>query len=196
MMPEMDGYEFLSHLKSSATLRGTPVVMLTARAAEEDLLQGLSLGVDDYIIKPFSAKELKIRIHNLLTNQAIRKEWNQKPTEQEETSVAPSENEMFVEKVRTFVEQNTSNANLGIGDLGEYLAMSERQVYRKAATLTGMTPGQLIKEIRLRIAYKLLLERKVTKVADLAQRVGFENSSYFSRQFLERYGKRPTDLLN
>jgi AraC-like DNA-binding protein len=74
--------------------------------------------------------------------------------------------------------------------------MSERQVYRKAATFTGMTPGQLIKEIKLRIAYKLILERKVTKVADLAQRVGFENSSYFSRQFLERYGKRPADLLN
>ncbi len=196
MMPEMDGYEFLSHLKSSPSLRGIPVVMLTARASEEDLLQGLSLGVDDYIIKPFSAKELKIRIHNLLTNQEIRKEWIQKPVEQEDTPVIPSENEMFIEKVRAFVEQNASNANLGIGDLGEYLAMSERQVYRRAATLTGMTPGQLIKEIRLRIAYKLLLERKVTKVADVAQRVGFENSSYFSRQFLERYGKRPADLLN
>ncbi|HEX8059503.1 MAG TPA: response regulator, partial [Cyclobacteriaceae bacterium] len=196
MMPEMDGYEFLSHLKSSTSLRAIPVVMLTARAAEEDMLQGLSLGVDDYIIKPFSARELKIRIHNLLTNQEIRKEWNQKPMEQEETPAAPTENEMFVEKVRVFVEQNASNANLGIGDLGDYLAMSERQVYRRAATLTGMTPGQLIKEIRLRIAYKLLLERKVTKVADLAQRVGFENSSYFSRQFLERYGKRPADLLN
>jgi signal transduction histidine kinase/DNA-binding response OmpR family regulator/Tfp pilus assembly protein PilF len=196
MMPEMDGYEFLAHVKSSATLRGIPVVMLTARAAEEDMLQGLSLGVDDYIIKPFSAKELKIRIHNLLANQEIRREWNQRPIEQEESLPAPSENEMFVEKVRTFVEQNAANANLGIGDLGEYLAMSERQVYRRAATLTGMTPGQLIKEIRLRIAYKLLLERKVSKVADLAQRVGFENSSYFSRQFLERYGKRPADLLS
>jgi len=196
MMPEMDGYEFLTHLKASSSYRGIPVVMLTARAAEEDLLQGLSLGVDDYIIKPFSAKELKIRIHNLLTNQEIRKEWIQKPEEQEEVPATPTENELFVEKVKAFVEANASNSMLGIGDLGEYMAMSERQVYRKAATLTGMTPGQLIKEIRLRIAYKLLLERKVTKVSDLAQRVGFENSSYFSRQFLERYGKRPADLMN
>lgn len=170
--------------------------MLTARAAEEDLLQGLSLGVDDYIIKPFSAKELKIRIHNLLTNQEIRREWGQQ-SEADEADVtpAPTENEMFVEKVKSFVETNASNTTLGVADLGDYLAMSERQVYRKAATLTGMSPAQLIKEIRLRIAYKLLLERKVTKVSDLAQRVGFENSSYFSRQFLERYGKRPADLL-
>jgi len=193
MMPEMDGYEFLSHLKGSSTYRGIPVMMLTARAAEEDLLQGLSLGVDDYIIKPFSSKELKIRVHNLLTNQEIRREWSKKGAESDEAEkdTTPSENEIFIEKVKEFVEANASNANLGVGDLGDHLAMSERQVYRKAATLAGMTPGQLVKEIRLRIAYKLLLEKKVTKVSDLAQRVGFENSSYFSRQFQERYGKRP-----
>ena len=197
MMPVMDGYEFLSHLKSANSYRGIPVMMLTARGGEEDLLQGLSLGVDDYIIKPFSSKELKIRIHNLLTNQEIRREWSQKTESNGEAELpsSPSENELFIEKVKEFVEANASNASLGVGDLGEHLAMSERQVYRKAATLTGMTPGQLVKEIRLRIAYKLLLEKKVRKVSDLAQRVGFENSSYFSRQFLERYGKRPADLI-
>lgn len=195
MMPEMDGYEFLSQLKQSATYRGIPVIMLTARAAEEDLLQGLGLGVDDYIIKPFNARELKIRVHNLLTNQDIRREWNQKPVEHDEHTPADTGDPVLLEKIREFVEANADNSTLGIADLGEHLAMSERQVYRKTATITGMSPAQLIKEIRLRIAYKLLLERKVSKVSDLARRVGFENSSYFSRQFLERYGKRPTDLL-
>jgi DNA-binding response OmpR family regulator len=197
MMPEMDGYEFLAQLKSSPAYRGIPVVMLTARAAEEDLLQGLSLGVDDYIIKPFNARELKIRIHNLLINQEIRKEWSQKPMEAEDLPLAGDspEDSALLDKIRSYVEENADNSSLGIADLGDHLAMSERQVYRKAATLTGMTPAHLIKEIRLKIAYKLLLERKVTKVAELAKRVGFENSSYFSRQFLERYGKRPADLL-
>ncbi len=198
MMPEMDGYEFLSQLKASHAWRGIPVVMLTARASEEDLLHGLSLGVDDYIIKPFNAKELKIRIYNLLTNQEIRKEWIQKPLEPDEVVVPDgpaSEDKVFLEKVRVFVETNAEMSALGIGDLADHLAMSERQVYRRAATLTGMTPGQLIKEIKLKIAYKLLLERKVSKVAELARRVGFENSSYFSKQFLDRYGKRPVDFL-
>ena len=196
MMPEMDGYEFLAQLKNSGTYRSIPVVMLTARAAEEDLLQGLSLGVDDYIIKPFNARELKIRIHNLLTNQEIRKEWSQKPMEPEETLTSnPGGDPALLEKIKVYVEKNADNSSLGIAELGDHLAMSERQVYRKVATLTGMTPAQLIKEIRLKIAYKLLLERKVTKVAELAKKVGFENSSYFSRQFLERYGKRPADLL-
>jgi signal transduction histidine kinase/DNA-binding response OmpR family regulator len=197
MMPEMDGYEFLAQLKNSSTLRGIPVVMLTARAAEDDLLHGLSLGVDDYIIKPFNSKELRIRIHNLLTNQEIRRVWIQKPIETGEMVVpsVPSEDQVFIAKVQAFVEENAGNATLGIAELGDHLAMSERQVYRKAATLTGMTPAQLIKEIRMKIAYRLLLQRGVVKVADLARRVGFENTSYFSRQFQERFGKRPAEFL-
>lgn len=197
MMPEMDGSELLVNLKNSAAFRGIPVVMLTARASEEDVLHGLSLGVDDYIIKPFNAKELKIRIHNLLTNHAIRKEWSQKKAEPDELPmpVGVAEDETFMTKVRLFVEDNADNSALSIGDLCDHLAVSERQIYRKAATLTGMTPAQLIKEIRMKIAYKLLLERKVAKVTDLAKRVGFENSSYFSRQFEERFGRRPADFL-
>jgi len=197
MMPEMDGLEFLLQLKRSSAYRGIPVVMLTARAAEEDLLHGLSLGVDDYIIKPFNASELKIRIHNLITNQEIRKAWKQKPAEADEltTPTGPAEDELFLEKVRVFVEEHASNTVLGIGDLCHHIAMSERQLYRQAATLTGMTPAQLIKEVRMKIAYRLLLERRVSKVADLAKRVGFENVSYFSKQFEERFGRRPTELL-
>jgi DNA-binding response OmpR family regulator len=197
MMPEMDGPELLTHLKQSAAYRGIPVVMLTARASEEDMLHGLSLGVDDYIIKPFNATELKIRIHNLITNQEIRKAWKQKPAEADEltTPTGPAEDELFIEKVRVFVEAHAGNTVLGIGDLCHHIAMSERQLYRKAATLTGMTPAQLIKEVRMKIAYRLLLERRVSKVDDLAKRVGFENVSYFSRQFEERFGRRPTELL-
>jgi signal transduction histidine kinase/DNA-binding response OmpR family regulator len=197
MMPQMDGPEFLMHLKRSAAYRGIPVVMLTARASEEDLLHGLSLGVDDYIIKPFNARELKIRIHNLITNQEIRQEWKRKPVDADELTmpIAPAEDELFIDKVRTFVEEHADHATLGIVDLCDHLAMSERQLYRKAATLTGMTPAHLIKEVRMKIAYRLLLERKVAKVADLAKRVGFENASYFSRQFEERFGRRPSEMI-
>jgi signal transduction histidine kinase/DNA-binding response OmpR family regulator len=197
MMPEMDGPEFLCHLKRSPAYRGIPVVMLTARASEEDILHGLSLGVDDYIIKPFNAKELKIRIHNLIANHEIRREWSQKPPEPDELAMpaGPAADEFFTNKVIAFVEEHAGNTNLSIGDLCDHLAISERQLYRKAATLTGMTPAQLIKEVRMKIAYRLLLERKVAKVSDLARRVGFENTSYFSRQFEERFGRRPAEFL-
>lgn len=197
MMPHMDGPEFLKRLKQSTAHRMIPVVMLTARASEQDLLQGLSLGIDDYIIKPFNARELKIRIHNLISNQEIRSAWKQKPIEADELIVpsSPAEDELFMHKVQAFVEGHVDQTELGVGDLCDHLAMSERQIYRKAAVLTGMTPGQLVKEIRMKIAYRLLLERKVAKVSDLAKRVGFENVSYFSRQFEERFGKRPSEMI-
>lgn len=195
MMPEMDGYEFLRQLKNDARLKSIPVVMLTARASEEDLLHGLSLGVDDYIIKPFNALELKIRIHNLLTNQLIRKQWQSKPVEQDELPAQPTAADIFLKKVEELVESRASDSTLGILDLADHLALSERQLYRVAGTLTGMTPAQLVKEIRLKIAFKLLTERKVTKVTSLATQVGFDNVTYFSRQFLERFGKRPAEFL-
>lgn len=195
MMPEMDGYEFLHQLKSDVQLKSIPVVMLTARASEEDLLHGLSLGVDDYIIKPFNAIELKIRIHNLLTNQLIRKQWQEKPVEQDELPTLPSTGEIFLKKVEQLVESRAADPSLSIPDLAEHLAMSERQLYRTTGSLTGMTPAQLIKEVRLKIAYKLLMDKKVTKVSTLAAQVGFDNIGYFSRQFLERFGKRPAEFL-
>jgi signal transduction histidine kinase/DNA-binding response OmpR family regulator len=197
MMPEMDGPELLTRLKNSDAYRGIPVVMLTARASEEDLLHGLSLGVDDYIVKPFNARELKIRVRNLIANQEIRREWSSKPEEADEkiTPAGLAEDQVFMNKIIAFVEKHADDTRLAIGDLCEHFAISERQLYRKAATLTGMTPALLIKEIRMKIANRLLLERKVVKVSELAKRVGFENSSYFSRQFQERFGKRPTEFL-
>lgn len=195
MMPVMDGYELLSKLKQHDRHKAMPVIMLTARASEEDLFQGLLLGVDDYLVKPFNARELKIRIRNLLRNQEIRREWLGKPAEKEEEIERNPADRQFMDKVEKFVEEHASNQNLGIGDLADHVAMSERQLYRKCGTVAGMTPAQLVKEIRMKIAYRLLTERKVTKVSDVASRVGFDNSAYFSKQFQERFGKRPVEFL-
>jgi len=193
MMPEMDGYELMRNLKSTGSMKSIPVVLLTARGAEEDLLNGLSLGVDDYIVKPFHAKELKIRIHNLLINQQIRRDWQMKPVEKEdESEVSNSE---FMETVEKYVREHLKDASLGIADLADHLAVSERQLYRMCGLLAGMTPAHLIKEIRLTIAYKMLTNREVNKIYDLAMRVGFDNSAYFSRQFLARFGRKPVDML-
>jgi DNA-binding response OmpR family regulator len=199
MMPEMDGYQFLSALKSDPHLRTIPVIMVTSRSSEEDLLQGLSLGIDDYIIKPFNETELRIRVFNLLANQRMRKEWHNRNDEQDEsdsTENEPAPANDFVAQVQKFVEERLKSTTLGIADLADHLALSERQLYRKCATFTGLTPAGLIKEIRLKMAYKMLLDKRVSKITDLASRVGFENSAYFSRQFFERYGKKPVEFLS
>ena len=84
---------------------------------------------------------------------------------------------------------------VSVYDLAYELSTSERQLYRLSKTMTGCTPAQLIKEVRLQKAYELLLSGTINKVDDVARQVGFENSGYFSRQFYERFGKRPTDFL-
>jgi signal transduction histidine kinase/CheY-like chemotaxis protein/AraC-like DNA-binding protein/Flp pilus assembly protein TadD len=194
MMPEMDGYELLKQLKDSEAFKNIPVIMVTARASEEDLLYGLSLGVDDYIIKPFNAKELKIRIHNLLVNQQLRNTWKAKPVDADE-KIASADDGAFLGKVQQFVTARIANALSGVPDLADHLAMSERQLYRKCGELTGMTPAQLIKEIKMKMAHSLLVNKQVTKISELASELGFDNSAYFSRQFYERFGKKPVDFL-
>lgn len=195
MMPEMDGYQFLARVKNNETWKNIPVMMLTARASEEDLLHGLSFGVDDYIIKPFNTKELRVRVYNILKNQWQRQQWMARPAEKDELIQENQQNKKFLEQVEAFVLQRLQNAQLGIGDLALHVAMSERQLYRYCGTVTGLSPAQLIKEIRLKMAHRMLIEGTVTKISELASRVGFENSAYFSRQFLERFGKRPVDML-
>ncbi|GHN02169.1 hypothetical protein WSM22_36580 [Cytophagales bacterium WSM2-2] len=195
MMPRMDGYTLLSKLKADDALRHIPVIMLTARAGEEDKLHGLSLGVDDYMVKPFNTTELKIRVQNLLLNHASRKEWQLKPALPEEKIEVKQGESDFMKAVEEFVEARISNTLIAVGDLASHLALSERQLYRKAGELTGLAPAQLIKEIRLKKAYQLLTEKKVSKVAELAGRVGYDSHAYFSKQFMERFGKRPTEML-
>jgi signal transduction histidine kinase/DNA-binding response OmpR family regulator len=196
MMPRMDGYGLLSQLKAHDTLRHVPVIMLTARSSEGDKLHGLSLGVDDYVVKPFNATELKIRVQNVLLNNAGRREWLLKPAAPGEDIVLPvKDDEGFMNAVVAYVEGRIEDPLIAVEDLASHLALSERQLYRKAGALTGLAPAQLIKEIRLKKAYQYLVEKKVTKVADLAGSVGYDSAAYFSRQFMERFGKRPTEFL-
>jgi signal transduction histidine kinase/DNA-binding response OmpR family regulator len=196
MMPQMDGYTFLSHLKANEKLKRVPVILLTARAAEEDKLQGLCLGVDDYLVKPFNATELKIRVENLLQNSAARREWLQKAEEPEEKlPLVNLEEQAFMAIVVSYVEQHISDRHIETTQLADHLSISERQLYRKSHELTGMAPAQLIKEVRLKKAWQLLVDKKVSKLSVLASEVGYESASYFAKQFEARFGKRPSDMM-
>ncbi len=195
MMPVMDGFTLLSKLKTDERLQNIPVIMLTARASEEDKLEGLKLGIDDYVVKPFNALELKIRIQNLLVNQDRRREWLLKPVEQEEQSEAGATTDVLITKIKDYVEKNIDKPLISVPDMARHLGLSERQLYRRTGELTGLAPAQLIKEIRLKKAYQLLIDKKVSKLADLALSVGYESPGYFSRQFAQQFGKRPSEFF-
>lgn len=195
MMPEMDGEELVTRLKKNEHWKKMPIITLTALADAGSRLNMLRLGIDDYIVKPFDATELKVRVYNLLTNLEERRQFESDPAEQEDILVEGPEADEFRQRVTAVVLTRMKTIDVSVHELANEMAVSERQLYRLAKSLTGCTPAQLIKEVKLQRAYELLLTGDIYKVEDVAKQVGFEDANYFSRQFLERFGKRPTQFL-
>jgi signal transduction histidine kinase/DNA-binding response OmpR family regulator len=195
MMPEMDGRELVQRLKEDEELKKVPVITLTALADKDTQVGMLRMGVDDYIIKPFNATELQVRVYNLLKNNIERISFAQQPAEPDDLPRNSAEAEEFRNKIIGCVAAGMKNTNLSVADIAYALALSERQLYRIAKSLTGCSPAQLIKEVRLQKAYELLQGGNIYKIDDVAKRVGFDSAGYFSRLFLDRFGKRPSEFL-
>ncbi|MEM1094979.1 MAG: ATP-binding protein [Bacteroidota bacterium] len=189
MMPRMDGLALLERVRADDRLRQMPVVMLTARADEADRLEGWRLGVDDYITKPFNADELLARIDNLLRNQQERHAWREAHASDDEEPI--SAEQVWLQQAEAVVLEHIDQSSFAVTDLAEALETSERQLYRKTKALTGLTPLQFIREIRLLRSQRYLEARAFGTVAEVAYAVGFENPSYFSRLFGKRFGKPP-----
>ena len=131
----------------------------------------------------------------MLMNHAERKAFGQQPAEPGDLQEGSKEAEEFRIKVTEYVLARIKNINVSVTDLAYELALSERQLYRLSKSLTGYTPAQLVKEIRLQKAYELLLSGDIYKIDDVCKRVGYEKASYFAQQFYERFGKRPSEFL-
>lgn len=194
MMPNMDGYTFKAQIKKLYPSRRMAFIMLTALSLEENKLKGLQLGVDDYITKPFSAKELKARIRNLLLNKAQWTAWSKGQTP-ETTEIPVSVDTQLLQKAEKTVINQLTDPDFKVEQLATALNFSKRQLSRVIRELTGMSPNQFIREIRLLKAYELLENRQVATVAEAAFAVGFEHRAYFSSRFQERFGKKPGEFL-
>jgi AraC-like DNA-binding protein len=194
-MPVMDGREFVTQLKAIDAYKNIPVIMLTALADTENQFSMLRLGIDDYVVKPFIANELVVRVYNLLFNNLQRAAYNALPAEQGEVPLPSKDADEFREKVAQIVLSKINSIDLSVADVAKEAGYSEKRLYTLSKSLTGCTPAQLIKEVRLMKAYELLVTGQVYKLDDLAKRVGYEHLSYFSKQFFERFGKRPSEYM-
>ena len=193
-MPVMDGWELLSKIREDAALSKIPVIVLTAVAENAERLKGLRLGVDDYIIKPFEVDELLVRLSNVINNLRERIKWAKEFAEEEKQDLS-EENQLVIE-IRDFVKNNMADSKLNVTQLAMHLGLSERQLYRKTAESVGLSPSKLITEIRLQQARELLVSKRYDKLAQISQEIGFESTSYFSKLYLERFGKKPTDYFS
>lgn len=190
MMPNMDGFELLEHVRRHpTTFRHTPFVFLTARALDDDQLLGLRLGVDDYLLKPFQPDFLVARLQNLLQNHVSRQKQRGKVAEPDNAELS-----LMKQAEKTVLDQ-IDDPDLKIETLAKALNQSPRNLERLLKRLSGFTPVEFIRELRLQRAFQLLQHKRFRSVSEVRLAVGIENGAYFSRIFQKRFGVSPGDVL-
>ncbi|WP_157580441.1 ATP-binding protein [Rudanella lutea] len=199
MMPEVDGLELTGALRSNPALRGIPVVLLTARADLESRLQALEMGVADYLTKPFYEAELLTRVQNLLRRQEEQSIWmgqeNSEPQPGEPERPSDSIDKAWLREVQLVIRQNLADEFFSVKTLAELLSSSDRQLLRRCKTLTGMSPSQLIQEVRLQVARELIETHPDRPIKAIAYQVGYQKTSYFIQLYRERFGSNPGAMI-
>lgn len=193
MMPNMDGYELCKHLKANDKTNHIPVIMLTAKAAQENKLEGLETGADAYLTKPFDEEELLIRIKNLISIRAqLQRKYQQEVALKPKGIKITSTHQKFLENIKEVIEENIDNEQFSVEDLGNAIAMSRSQVHRKLKALTNQSATKFIRDYRLYRAADLL-KQKAGNVTEIAIQVGFGSQTYFSKCFQDLFGCSPTE---
>jgi signal transduction histidine kinase/DNA-binding response OmpR family regulator/ligand-binding sensor domain-containing protein len=192
MMPEVDGYALCGILKKDIKTSHIPIILLTAKASEENIVKGLETGADDYITKPFSTKILCVRIKNLidLRRQLQLKRKRQMTLQPAEISVS-SVDEQFYKELQDMIEKYLSDSEFNVEQLRKKLHMSRATLYRKIMALTGESPLQFIRSYRLKRAAQLL-KAHWGNVTEVAIEVGFSNIAHFSQCFKDEFHQLPS----
>jgi YesN/AraC family two-component response regulator len=194
MMPGMDGYMLCSKMKTNVITSHIPVILLTAKADRESKLAGLELGADDYLSKPFDADELKLVVRNrikarLEMREHFSKEITLKPNEITVTSL----DEKFLTNLLQIIEAHMDDEDFSIEDFSQESGCSRMQFYRKIKGLTGQTPSQFVRSIRLKRAAQLLAG-KSDNISQIAYSVGFSSVAYFNKCFKEQFEMTPSQF--
>jgi YesN/AraC family two-component response regulator len=192
MMPDTDGIALAKRVKGDIRTSHIPLILLTARSAEEQELEGLGSGADDYITKPFNFDILLLRIKRLLQLRQKRQErFNGKMEVNPSEITITSLDETLIKKAIQYVESNISRSELSVEELSRELGMSRVHLYKKLRSITGKSPIEFIRIIRLKRAAQLLRESQ-RNVSEIAYQVGFGNPKCFSKYFKEEFGVLPS----
>jgi len=196
MMPEMDGMEMCTKLKQDKRTDHIPLIMLTAKADRDSKIEGLQTGVDDYLIKPFDAEELKVRVKNILDQRKLLRVHYRKEFEANDpfTVDIPSGDGDFLTKVVDTIKSHLGESEYSVEQLGNEVGFSRSQFYRKIMALTGYPPHEFIRNIRLKQAARMFREGN-TNVTQVLYTVGFNSPSYFTKSFRELFGINPSDFI-
>lgn len=172
------------------------MILLTASNAENDQITGLESGANDFISKPFNFAVLQVKIKNLLTQSRSARETYSRQLQVSAGNVVieESENEKFLNKAMQYIEQNLTDPQLSVEGLSRELVISRVSLYKKLVDITGMTPVELIRSVKLGKA-TILLEKSDMNIAQIAYQAGFSTPNYFTKAFKEKYNMLPSEYI-
>ena len=193
MMPSMDGIEFCGRIKSDWQTSDIPVILLTAKASSESKIEGLEIGADDYLTKPFDSRELFTRIKNLLEQRKrLREKYSKEIDSLSKTNGLSDADDEFIKKTLELIEKNLDKTNFGTEQLAQDLFVSRTQLHRKILAITGQAPGEFVRLTKLKHAAKLLIGGKLS-VTQIAYEIGFSSPSQFTRAFTKQFNCLPSE---
>lgn len=197
MMDEMDGFTLCKKVKQNTNVNHIPIILVTAKEGIENQVEGLDLGADAYLTKPFHIEVLKSNINNLLKNRRLLKNkfsGSQEQTDKIQQISIKSADEALMNKIMEIINKNLSEPNLSVEMLAQEVGLSRVHLHRKLKELTSLSTRDFIRNIRMQQAAQLLKEKKLS-ISEVAYAVGYNNLSHFSSSFKEMYGISPKDYM-
>ena len=197
MMPEMDGITFCKKIKQNVNINHIPVILLTAKSKQEDLIEGMDIGADAYMVKPFNTEILKSTILNLIDNRKLlRSKFSgvQEQTDKVQRIQLKSADEQLMNKIMKTINTHMSDPELNVEMLANEVGISRVHIHRKLKELTNLSARDFIKSIRLKQAAILLEDKKLT-ISEVAYATGYSNPSHFSNSFKEYFGVGPKEYM-
>jgi DNA-binding response OmpR family regulator len=194
MMPKMDGYQLCKKVKSDFMTSHIPLILLTAKAAREDKIEGLELGADDYLVKPFDSDELRLKVYNLIkSREQFKERLNIELLKKPKEVSAPSSERVFLENLNKIIEENIENETFGVDELCKAIGLSRSQLHRKIKAICDQSTTEFIRNFRLHRAADLL-KQDAGNIAEIAYQVGFSSQAYFTKSFQELFNCSPTEF--
>ena len=195
MMPRMDGAEFCRQVRRNAMTSHIPFIMLTAKTDDNSKVEGMDVGADAYIEKPFSVDYVEAVIRNILAmRQRLIEKFSTEPATPATDIASNQTDNEFMARMTKIIEENMSNSDLSVVFLAEQMGISRSGLFAKIKMMADVTPNEMIQIIRLKRAAQLLQTNKYT-VSEIGYMVGFSNPSYFSKCFQKQFGIRPMDYM-
>lgn len=192
MMPVMDGWELCKKVKSDIALSHIPLILITAKAGDENIYKGLEYGADEYIVKPFNERLLLLRVEKIINQRKQIHNYYQRFFQDKNNEDVTITVDPFLQQIIEIVETDIQNSTIDISYICEHIKLPAHQVYRKIKAITGNTVVELIRAIRLRKAAEMLKETDFS-VSEILYDNGFTTPSYFSKRFFDMYGMTPKE---